>query len=595
MANDNSTNLTTLDFDSIKSNLKEYLKSQTIFQDYDFEGSNINVLLDILAYNTNLNAFYLNMVSNEMFLDSALLRDSVISHAKELNYLPRSFRSATANVNITVLDSSGDSAVLIPRGTSFTGTAGNKNFSFVTGENIRAIGAAGTFVANNVLLYEGSYTSDSYVVNYENPKRYLINNKTVDTNSVIVTVIEDNGATTLTYLRGDTLLGLDSTSQIYFIQAAENETYEILFGDGVLGRRPKNGSVVNIQYRKCNGELPNGIKKFTADGDIGTAVVTKIDVNAGATGGSIPESITSIKQNAPRAFTLQERVVTAKDYEDILKTNFSEINAASAYGGEELDPPRFGKVVIAVDLKTADELPPSRRDVYTKFIRSRCPLSIDPIFTSPDYTYVKVNNVTKYNINQTSLSSQDIESLVVSAIQNFNQINLNGFNKTLYYSKFISAIDNSQVSIVSNNTEVFALKVVEITPSLAKNYDINFGMAIQSDLGALGSSHSSEELNAIESSLFSFNGRDCFIEDDGNGILRIMTDEGGVHTSIRTIGTVNYETGFVQLEGFKPDFIIGEEFNIFARPQERDITSQNRTILRIRDQDISTSIQQVRI
>jgi len=594
MADNSSRDLTTLDFETVKDNLKEYLKSQDIFKDYDFEASNINVLLDVLAYNTNINSFYLNMIANEMFLDSALLRDSIISHAKELNYLPRSFRSAVANVNITI-DDPVSSSVIIPRGTTFTGTAGTRNFTFTTAENISVGGSESVFVANNVLLYEGDYTQDSYVVDYQNETNYQITNKTVDTNSIIVSVIEDNGENILTYQRAETLFGLDSQSQVFFIQPSDNETYEIVFGDGVIGRRPKDRSIVVVEYRACNGELPNGVRTFVSDGDIAQSTRVVVETNSSATGGAIPESITSIKQNAPRAFTTQERVVTTDDYETLLKTNFSEVNAVSAYGGEEAVPPQFGKVIIAVDLKTTDELPPSRRIAYRNFIKPRSPLSIDPVFVSPDFTYVQVNTNVKYNINETSLSQSDIESIVASTIQNFNIVNLNGFNKTLFYSNLVSSIDGSQAAIVSNDTELFAVKLFEPFVGQSRNYDIDFGMSLNDIIGQLSETRPNNEISVLRSTPFFFNGVECFLEDDGNGLMRIMTNQQEARSLIRETGTVDYQSGLVKLEGFRPQSIIGEQIELRARTLERDITSQRRTILSIRDVDINVNVEQVRV
>lgn len=599
MPSNTSINYTTLDFDTLKDNLKGFLQSQSVFQDYDFEGSNMSVLLDVLAYNTQLNAFYLNMIGNEMFMDTALQRDSVVSHAKELNYVPRSFRSSVAEVDITLTDSSGAASLLIPRGTTFTGTAGNRNFTFVTDSNVQAIASpttANTFVASGVSLYEGDYTSDNYVVNYLSESRYLITNKTVDTNSITVTIVEDNGATSLSYKKAESLFGLKNNSQVFFIQAAEGDTYEIVFGDGVIGRRPKDRSIVIIQYRKCNGELPNGIQKFTSDGDIGGATVQKIDVKGRASGGSIPESLSSIRFNAPRAFTTQERVVTAEDYETLLKANFSEINAVSAYGGEESYPPQFGKVIVAVDLKTTDSLPPSKRDIYTQFIKPRSPLAIDPVFVSPEYTYVAINTTVKYNINETSLNIEDIRTLVRSTVQQFNLTNINGFNKTLYYSRLISAIDGAQISIVSNDTNVTAMKLFEPAITGPANYVIDFGMALRDDIGQLYDTdvRAASELSILSSSAFLYAGRECFLEDDGEGKMLIVANEEDNHVRIEDIGTVDYNTGVVSLESFAPTFVFGNQVQLYGRTFERDIRSQRRTILSIRDADINIDVQQVR-
>jgi hypothetical protein len=588
--------LTTLDFDSIKDNLKNYLKQQTIFQDYDFEGSNMSVLLDVLSYNSYINGFYLNMIGSEMFLDSALLRDSVISHTKELNYVPRSFRSSTANVNLVISDST-SASVVIPRGTSFTGTAGNKNFTFVTGENIVAQpSGTNSFVANNVIIYEGDYVSDTFVVDYANDsQRYILSNKTIDITSLLVGVLEDNGGTLRAYKKVDSLFDLNSGSEVFFIQAADNNRYEIVFGDGVIGRKPQDRAIVTIQYRACNGELPNGISLFAADGRVGTSLITNVVVNQAASGGAVSETLDSIKFNAPRAFTTQERVVTARDYKTLLTNQFTEINDVSAFGGEEFNPPRFGKVVIAVDLKTTDELPPSRTREYSSFIKQRSPLSIDPVFVKPEYTYVKVNSKVRYNINQTQLTPNDIKFIVQSAILNYNTNVLNGFNKTLRYSRLLADIDSSQISIISNDTEVLASKTILPTAGLTASYDVDFGVQLRDDIANLSESHPDNEISIISSSPFIFNGIECFIEDNGDGLLGIAAQEGNSHIRIQDIGTVNYETGYIQISNFTPQALINNRIEIFARTFDLDIKSERRTILSIRPEDITVEVEQVRI
>jgi len=594
MAN-SSINYTTLDFESTKQNLKDYLKSQDLFKDYDFDASNMNVLLDVLAYNTNLNGFYLNMIGNEMFLDSAVLRDSIVSHAKELNYLPRSFRSARATVDLQMTDTTAGS-VNIPRGTAFTGSDGAKSFTFVTAENYLAEAQGDDTFTATVDLYEGDYVSDSYVVDYQNPVRYKLSNRTVDTTSLTVAVIEDNGGTTLSYKFTDSLFDLDAQSQVFFIEPSEGESYEIVFGDGVIGRQPKDRSIVLIQYRACNGELPNGIQRFTSDGNIGTATVNRVVAQSAASGGAVSESLTSIKLNAPRAFTTQERVVTADDYKSILLRNFSEINDVSAYGGEEAIPPQFGKVVVAVDLKQTDVLPPSKANEYKNFIKRRSPLSIDPIFVEPAYTYLDVNCRVKYDINQTSLTQQDIRSLIFSTIQDFNTENINGFRKTLFYSRFIAAIDNSLGAIVSNDTEVKAVKLLTPEPGETRNYDIRFDMALRDDIGQLSGDHPNQEIAIVESGPFLYNNEICFLEDNGEGVMRIMTGVEKNHREVEKIGTVNYDTGEIKLEGFQPDAILNaNELAVTARTAEVDITSARNTILSIRDADIRVRVEQVRI
>jgi len=580
-----SNDLTTLDFESVKENLKTYLSSQAIFKDYDFEASNISVLLDILAYNTNLNGFYLNMIANEMFLDSALLRDSIISHAKELNYLPRSFRSAQAIINLTLTDNSNNSTVLIPRGTTFTGRSANKNFTFTTAENIqaRSTNITNQFKADNIVIYEGDYVQDSYVTDAQNQPRFIITNKTVDTNSLKVIVIEDNGATTLSYERRDSLFGIGATDQVFFIQAAENDTYEILFGDGVIGRQPKNNSIVLIEYRACNGELPNGLGVFAADDNVGSATVTAVETVSKASGGSIPESLDSIKFNAPRAFTTQERVVTAQDYATLLKANFSEINDVAAFGGEEYTPPQFGKVIVAVDLKNTDLLPDSYREKYRNFIAPRSPLSIDPVFVKPEYLYLSITTNVKYDISQTSLGVDDIKSLVVSAIQAYNENSLNGFKKTMRYSKLVAAIDGAQNAIISNDTTVLATQYLPLIIGQRSAYKLDFAMPLTID----------KDKSSVKSELFQFSGTPSYIRDDNDGKLRIV-NEGADDVFLATVGSVDYNNGEIILD----DFATGDQktqLKFTVTPKERDIASIRSSILRVLDEDITVRVDQVRL
>ena len=575
-----SNDLTTLDFTAIKQNLKEYLKSQDIFQDYDFEGSNINVLLDVLAYNTNLNSFYLNMLSNEMFLDSALLRDSIVSHAKELNYVPRSFRSATAKINVTLIDNAGSGTVVIPRGTTFTGTLGQKNFTFSTIENVQAIvnpNVENQFIATGVTIKEGDFVQDTYVTNADNQPRFLITNKTVDTNSIRVNIIEDNGENVISYEKRDSLFGIGAEDKIYFLQAAENDTYEILFGDGVIGRQPKNSSIVLIEYRTCNGELPNGIRTFTADSNIGSASVIDVSVTVEdnleryAEGGSLPETLEEIKFNAPRAFSTQERVITAQDYATLLKAKFSEINDVAAFGGEEFDPPQFGKVIVAVDLKNTDVLPTSYKNNFARFLKDRSPLSLQPIFVTPNYSYVLIDTNVKYSIKQTSLGIGDIQNLVLAAIRNFNFNNLESFNTTMRYSNLVTAIDNAQVAILSNDTKIEIAKYVPITPLVRTNYNIRFDSPI----------------SAVRTDNFTYQGVDSYMKDNGNNRLDIIKSNG----EIIEVGEVLYQDGIVRIDNFEVS--TKANLKLIATPNEADIVANKNTILRVLDDDIKITITQV--
>lgn len=593
MAANSSIILTNIDFDTHKNTLKQYLKSQDRFKDYDFDGSNINVLLDILSYNTFHNAFYLNMIGNEMFMDTAQLRDSVVSHAKELNYTPRSFKSAEANVNITILSSdTSKRSIAISRGTTFTSPFMNRNYTFSTNENIvltdYTINANNTitFLGSNITLYEGYYVTDTFTYTADRSQRFVLTNKNVDISSLIVTVIEDVGNTVLTHTRAQSLFNLNSESRVYFLQACENDQYEILVGDGVSGRRPKDNSIISVEYRISNGQLPNGCKTFNADSTIDGETRIIVSTNTPAQSGSVSEDIESIKYNAPRHFTTQERAVTTEDYENILKQNFPEINTVSAYGGEDLDPPQFGKVFVAVDLVDVDGVPAAKKDEYYRFLKPRSPVSIDPVFVNPEYLYISVNSTVKYNINTTKLTQDDIKTLVSTAIVNYAQANLNDFNRVFRYSKVVQAIDNSQSAIISNETTVRAIKVITPTLGINTTFDVKFLIPLDTSLSVAAGGYT------IQSSKFIYNNQRATLRDNGAGSLDIISVRNG--QIITSIGTVNYETGLLQLSNFNVSQYDGAGIKIYAIPRNKDIQTINNVILNIIEEDIDLTIVPVR-
>jgi hypothetical protein len=595
MAANSSLILSNLDFDTLKNTLKQYMRSQDKFNDYDFDGSNMNVLLDLLAYNTYHNAFYLNMIGNEMFMDTAVIRDSVVSHAKELNYVPRSFKSAEANVSITINSTDASKrSITMPKGTSFTSRFGQQNFTFTTGENIVIsdvqINANDTvtFTGNNISLYEGYYVTDTFTFRADNGQQFQLTNKNIDTSSISVTVIEDVGATTLTYTRASSLFDLASTSQVFFVQGAESDSYEIVFGDGVTGRRPKDNSIIVVEYRISNGQLPNGCDNFYPDSTIGGESNIAITVNTKASGGSVSESIESIKYNAPRHFTTQERAITAEDYENLLKINFPEINAVAAYGGENLNPPQFGKVFVAVDLNEVDGLPESKRNEYYRFLKPRSPVSIDPVFVNPEYTYINIISSIKYNINTTRLTADDVNTLAKSAILQYAAAELNNFNRVFRYSKLVSAIDTSQTSIVSNETQFRLIKVYNPTiVGASETFDVKFNLELDKTPSQVFGA------NTLQSSRFTYiTGQKAYIKDDGNGILAVHSVISDL--KITDIGTINYETGLVQIANFAIIAFENAGIKFYAVPRFKDVTTLNNVILNIIEEDVLLTIVPVR-
>lgn len=596
MAN-TSISLVDLDFVQVKQNLKNYLRGQDRFKDYDFEGSNMSVLLDVLAYNTFQNAFYLNMIGSEMFLDSAQFDESIVSHAKELNYLPRSFSSSRAVIDLTVTPiDSNTQIVSIPKGTPFFTKVGGNNFSFVTDTTIvLSNGVNGVFTANNLEIFEGSYTTESYTYNRTANNDFKINNINADISSLTVVTSSDGGSNTKTWSRKDTLIDVDANTYAYFIQAAGVNQYEILFGDGTFGREPDYGSVVTFEYRTSSGELSNSARNFSIGSAIDGHSNVSINLVSSAIGGRVNETIDQIRFFAPRQYQTQERAVTANDYEILLKREFPEINAIAAYGGELADPPQYGKVFIAIDLSNADGIPEYKKEQFYDWIAPRSPITIEPIFLDPDFTFLYVDASINYNLNVTTLTASDISARVLGTIQDYNTVNLNGFKKAIRSSALQKNIDNTHESIVSSELNIEPYK--RFKPQLNSDTDLlfSFEAALRNDIPAIATVHAGEQLHCISSTPFTFSGRKCEIEDDGDGNIRIVTLEGGIHTALTTIGTVDYDTGSVAINGLNITNYDGNFLKIYAKTRRKDYQVSKNVILEIKGEDINVVASGIRV
>jgi hypothetical protein len=596
MAANTAVALTSLDFDTLKTNFKDYLRTQSKFQDVDFEGSNISVLMDILAYNTYLNSFYTNMVASEMFIDTAQRRDSIISHAKSLNYTPRSFRSASARINIQVTPAQTTNSVVIPKGTSFTSKVGSNTFTFTTADTRIITSPTNTFVAANVAIYEGPYITESFVVDYSiDNQRFVINSELVDTESVTVEVVEDSGTSRLPYIVGTSLFGLTSTSQVCFIQPARQDRYEILFGNGSIGRRPQNGSVINVSYRVTSGELGNGASAFSPDSTIDGHANIQITTVATASGGAINEDTESIRFNAPRFFQTQERAVTSTDYKALLFARFPEITAVNVFGGENAVPPRYGKVMISVDVADADGTPEYKRTEYLQYIRERCSLSIDPVFVDPVFLYIDVIASVRYNALVTTLSQQDIETLAVNAIMSYSDDQLDNFSVNLRSSKISSAIDDSNPAILSN--DVIVRPYILVTPSTGTSLrrEIDFGNALRPYVLTTSPSHINEQ--AVTSTYFTYQEVDkAIIVDNGAGVLQIAYPTStGVTILKDNIGTVDYNTGRVNITDLLVSSFEGNGIKLYITPLNGDVTAKNNLIMKINPSDLRITVIPERI
>lgn len=591
-----SINLVDLDFDNLRNSFKNYLRTQDQFKDYDFDGSNFAVLLDLLAYNTTKNAFYTNMAISEGFLDSAQLRNSLYSHAKELNYVPRSKRSAKARVKVSFTASSENQPYVIQKGSQLSTLIKSESYVFSIPETLTVSSPNQSFEFTTD-IYEGIYLKDSYIfVGSSTTQRFKITNKTVDTGSIAVTVFEDGNEVGETYKLSNTLLDLSYKSKVFFIQVGETGYYEIYFGDGVLGYQPKENAVIVIDYRTSKGPLGNGARKFSVDFDptnrnelLSTPTLEVIEP---ANNGADEETNESIRYYAPRHFQVQERTVKDTDYEIALKSQFPEINAVSVFGGEEAVPPQMGKVFVVVDIAGVEGLPESKKTEYYNFIERRSPFGIRPIFVEPEFTYIQVKSKVRYNVSVTTNSINRIKTLVTNEVMNYNDVYLNDFNTVLRNSQFVTTIDKSDPSIISNITDIRIYKKLR-NPSTGRgtNYEINFGMPLD-EKASYQYPHIETDVHVIQSSSFMFNGTTSEIHDDGKGGLYITkTNESGLHEIIKQVGTVDYHNGILRLDAFQPQSYFGTSIKFYAYPADKDISTTKNNIITIESDEVLLDIE----
>ena len=588
---------TKLDFNDIKTSLKTYLKGQDRFKDYDFDGSNFSVLLDILAYNTYQNNVYTNLAFSEMFLDSAQLRDSVISHAKELNYLPSSRASSQVKLDVTLTVPNNPSSVEIPKGTKFKAICGSETFIYVSDESVTIIPTStGVYKYTGLTVYEGEVITEMFNVSGTDANTYLISNKNVDTNSIRVRVKDNAQETTSTeFVRATSLFGIQSSDNVFYLEPFADERYQITFGRNVFGAEPLNGNVVEIEYRITAGEAPNGTKRFSALTTISgyvPSVVLNSESLSGSEGGAERETIDSIKYYAPKSIQIQDRVVSESDYEILLKNNFSEIQSVSVYGGETVTPPQFGRVIIAVDVKNSDGVSDNAKARYTEFLKARSPLAIEPVVVSPEFMYVSVDTLVTYNKSKTAKTASDINSLVKAAIANYSNVNLSDFGKSVRYSKLTSAIDAVDGSVVSNDTTIKA--IIEVNPvlNMFNNIAFSYGNTLIVDHPLAIGEDISIHNPAIKTSGFYYSGTPAFIQDDGNGVLQVISNtvDGFVYLN-KNIGTVNYITGEVRIKSLNISGYDGSAIKVYATTKVKDIIGPKQRIVSIRDEDVTVNVK----
>jgi len=476
--------VTDLDFDTIKTNLKNFLKQQSEFQDYDFEGSGLNILLDVLAYNTHYNAYYLNMIANESFLDTAILRDSVVSHAKRVGYVPRSSSAAVATIRVTVQTNDVTPGTLtIPKGYVFLSSAlDGISYRFVTMEAYTANKTGTTFVFNNVKIYEGQLVNFSYTNSYlNNPKQlFTIPSSKVDTSKIIVSVRQSvaNVQTTI-YQKVNDALSLTANSEVYFLQEGKNGQFDVYFGDGVLGKKIPDGGVVNMEYLITNGDAVNGSNNFVSTASINGFTTISVNSISGASGGSQRETVEQIKFGAPLSLLSQNRAVTKNDYIKLIQQKYPFFEAVNVWGGEENDPPVYGKIFVSAKPKLGFEITQTEKDfVKEKVLNPISILTVTPEIIDVDYNYLKIISTVFYDPTKTTQTEQELKNSLKSLILTYCNNNLNKFNSYFKYSGLKTTIDSFSSSILSNESELFVGKKFRPILGQSDSYVLDYGFEL---------------------------------------------------------------------------------------------------------------------
>jgi hypothetical protein len=555
--------------------MKTYIASKPEFTDYNFEGSTISMLLDLLAYNTYQNAFYTSMVGNEMFLDSALLRDSVVSRAKMLNYVPRSARGASTTLTVEITPTGTPDSVTVAKNSEFSATVDGEAYKFVTPQ-------AYTFTSTEnysgtITVTEGRPVTHRFTVNTNSPVRYILPNENVDTTSITVDVqTSSSDASSVRYNLASDITQVQANSAVYFLQEAEDSQYEIYFGDDVIGQAPVDGNIVIANYRICNGTDGNRISSFTSPSTLGGYSTFTTIVNAATSGGANNETIDSIKFNAPKNYETQNRAVLAQDYKRIILRDNGDVQSVSVWGGEENTPAIYGKVYISIKPTTGNTISSQRKSEIKTELKKYNVLSIDPEFVDATFLYIRPTVEVRYDSKTTTLTGPQVQTKILNAITNFESTKLGTFdNKTFRYSQFVKAIDAADSSIVSNLTTIQIEK--RFVPSLTNSttYNVSFS-------NALHNPHAGHRY-AISSSAFTYRGNTSYFDDDGNGNLRIYYITGSntrVYTN-ETVGVVNYRTGLVTINAFLPSAFVGSSLSIFADSADDDVNAIRNQILLI--------------
>ena len=570
-----------LDFDQIKTSIRDYLRANTNFTDYDFEGSNLSIIIDALAYNTYTTAYNTNMAANECFLDSATLRENVVSLARNIGYVPRSRRSARARISFTVSGLIETSTLTLNSGIICNGSGTNTNYIFCIPEDITIPVVNGVGQFNNVEIYEGNFISQEFTVDTSLfNQRYILDNSSIDTSTIKVKIKSSAESTsTVTYKQIDNIVGVTSTSNSYLLQEIEDERYELIFGDNVIGKKLSNNNVVNVTYVTSSGKDGNGASEFSFVGNItnqdGNAInaslIGLLSTDEKSRDGDEIESISSIKYYAPRIYSSQYRAVTSSDYESVLGYIYPNVESVTAYGGEEMNPPRFGKVFISVKPRNGDFLSDETKRELVQKLKSYAVAGIVPEFIDLKYLFVELTTNPYYN---PSLNDQPelLKTSISNALTQYSRsIDVNKFGGRFKYSKAVSLIDSVDSSITSNITLVTIRRNLKAVLGQFAQYEVCFGNMF----------HTQESSYNVVSTGFTIEGvvgtvylADEVINRDKGRIFFFTYTEGGIPNIVKkNAGTVDYMHGEVLIDtcNITSTVIANGVIEIQAIPHSNDI------------------------
>ena len=572
---------TNLDFDQIKVSIRDYLRANTNFTDYDFEGSNLSIIIDALAYNTYTTAYNTNMAANECFLDSATLRENVVALARNIGYVPRSRRSARARVSFIVSGLLETSTLTLNSGIVCNGSGDNTNYIFSIPEDITVPATNGVAEFNNIEIYEGNYVTQTFTVDTSLfNQKYLLDNSFIDTSTIKVKVKPSSSATsTVTYKQIDNIIGITSTSSSYLLQEIEDERYELIFGDNVIAKKLSNGNVIEVSYIISDGRGGNGASEFSFvgnitnqdGGSINPSLIGLVSTEEKSRDGDDIESISSIKYYAPRIYSSQYRAVTSSDYESVLGFIYPNVESVTAFGGEEMSPPQFGKVFISVKPRNGDFLSDETKRELVQKLKSYAVAGIVPEFIDLKYLYVELQVNPYYNPSLND-DQENLKTGVSNALTQYSRsIDINKFGGRFKYSKAVSLIDSVDSAITSNITLVTIRRNLKAVLGQFAQYEVCYGNHIHSQESAYNVVSTGFTIEGVTGTVYM---ADEVVDRETGRMFFFTYTEGGTPNIIKkNAGTVKYLIGEVLIDtcNITSTVIANDVIEIQAIPHSNDV------------------------